>query len=239
MVSRMTPLLVKICGLSTPDTLEAALDAGADMVGLVHVPASPRHVDRATGAALSRQAKGRARRVVLLVDPDDGTLDAVLDAFDPDMIQLHGQESPSRARAIRERAARPVLKALGIATADDLDAVAAYRDAADHLLLDAKPPRDAAYPGGHGRAFDWRLLATLDPGLPFMLSGGLAPDNVGDAIRALHAMGLTLWGVDVSSGVERAKGEKDKDRIAAFVAAARSAEAGLAARSGEMTGTST
>jgi phosphoribosylanthranilate isomerase len=210
---------VKICGLSTPATLEAALDAGADLVGLVHFPKSPRHLGLEAGQALSARAKGRALRVALLVDPDDATLAAVIEAFDPDLLQLHGSESPERVAAIRARYGRPVMKALGIAEEADLGALARYRTVADRLLLDAKPPKAAgSLPGGNGVAFDWRLVAGLDPDTSFMLSGGLNPDNVGTAIALTGARS-----VDVSSGVEVRPGEKDPARIEAFVKAARAA----------------
>jgi phosphoribosylanthranilate isomerase len=212
--------LVKICGLSTSETLAAALEAGADLVGFVRFAPSPRHLDLTPGRALSRAARGRAQRVLLTVDPDDAELDASLEAFDPDLVQLHGSETPERVAAIRARTGRPVMKALGIATADDLAGIAAYARVADRLLLDAKPPPGGRLPGGNGLPFDWRLIAGLDPGLPFMLSGGLTPDTVAEAIRVTGAPA-----VDVSSGVERAPGVKDPDRIAAFVAAARSVEA--------------
>jgi phosphoribosylanthranilate isomerase len=213
----MTPL-VKICGLSTPETLDAALQAGADVVGFVRFPKSPRHVELDRARALSAQAQGRALRALLVVDPDDDALAGAVEAIDPDWIQLHGSETPERVAAIRARFGRPVMKAVGIAGAADLAAVKRYAGA-DRLLLDAKPPRrDDALPGGNGLAFDWRLLAGLDPSLSFMLSGGLTPDNVAQAI------GLTgARAVDVSSGVESRPGLKDPSRIAAFVKAARAA----------------
>jgi phosphoribosylanthranilate isomerase len=212
-------MLIKICGLSTPETLAAALDAGADLVGFVHFPKSPRHVTLDAGRALSVQARGRAIRTALLVNPDDALLAAAVESLDPDLIQLHGSEAPERVAAIRARFGRPVMKAVGIAESADLAAVAAYAPVADRLLLDAKPPKTAdALPGGNGLAFDWRLLAGLDPATPFMLSGGLNPENVAEAV------GLTgARAVDVSSGVETRPGEKDPARIEAFVKAARAA----------------
>ncbi|WP_128565498.1 phosphoribosylanthranilate isomerase [Methylobacterium crusticola] len=212
------PILVKICGLSTPETLAASLAAGADQVGLVHFPRSPRHVDLARGGALSRQARGRAERVALLVDPDDALLDAVTAALDPDWLQLHGSESPARVAAIRARSGRPVMKAVGIAARDDLARAAAYAACADRLLLDAKPGPGAALPGGNGHAFDWTLIAGTGLAARFMLSGGLTPETVARAIAVTGA-----HAVDVSSGVESVPGTKDPDRIAAFVAAARAA----------------
>lgn len=215
--------LIKICGLSTPETLDAALQAGADLVGFVRFPKSPRHLGLDRGRALSAQARGRALRAALVVDADDAELDAVVTALDPDMLQLHGHESVERVEAIRARFGRPVIKALGMADASDLSAIAVYRPHADRLLLDAKPPKSAqSLPGGNGLAFDWRLLAGLDPHLPFMLSGGLNPDNVGEAIALTGARA-----VDVSSGVEIRPGEKDPMRIEAFVRAARAAFAAL------------
>lgn len=211
--------LIKICGLSTPETLEAALEAGADMVGFVRFPKSPRHVTLDLGHRLSLQARGRAKRVVLLVDPGDEDVAQAVEALKPDLIQLHGHESPARVAEIRSMVNRPVMKALGIAEKGDLEALAPYADASEHILLDAKPPRTAeALPGGNGVSFDWKLLNGLDPALPIMLSGGLNPDNVAEAIRLTHPKA-----VDVSSGVESSPGLKDAGKIKAFVQAARTA----------------
>ncbi|UOK72109.1 phosphoribosylanthranilate isomerase [Ancylobacter polymorphus] len=213
-------LEIKICGLSTAETLEASVSAGADMVGMVFFAPSPRHVDLATAATLGAQARGRAQIVALTVDADDATLAAIIDALRPDMLQLHGRESVERVAAIRARFGLPVMKALGIASAEDLAALAAYEGVANRLLLDAKPPEGATLPGGNGVAFDWNLIAGLDLARPFMLSGGLDPENVADAVRLIHPPGL-----DVSSGVERGPGIKDPSRIEAFLRAARTAEA--------------
>ncbi len=209
-------VLVKICGLSTEATLDAALAAGADLVGLVHFPKSPRHVDLDRARALAERARGRAERVVLLVDPDDALLAAVVERVAPDVIQLHGHETPERVAAVRARFGRPVMKALGIATAADLAGLPAYAAVADRLLLDAKPPGDADRPGGNGLAFDWSLIeqAELAPGT--MLSGGLTPESVAEALARTR-----LQAVDVSSGVETSPGIKCPDRIAAFIRAAR------------------
>ncbi|SFT10685.1 phosphoribosylanthranilate isomerase [Methylobacterium sp. yr668] len=216
MASSPPPTRVKICGLSSEATLTAALEAGADWIGLVHFPRSPRHVALAGAAALSALARGRAERVILLVDPDDALLAASVEAVDPDLVQLHGRESPERVAAIRARTGRPVMKALGIATSADLAALPAYAAVADRILLDAKAPPDAALPGGNGRRFDWEILrgAALPPGT--MLSGGLDAGNVADALARTG-----IGAVDVSSGVETAPGVKDPAKIAAFVAAAR------------------
>jgi phosphoribosylanthranilate isomerase len=211
--------LVKICGLSTPETLNAALQAGADLVGFVRFPKSPRHVELETARLLSAQAQGRAERVALVVDADDRELAAIVNAIGPDLIQLHGGETPERVRAIRARFGRPVMKAVGLAERADLAALEPYRGIADRLLLDAKPPPTSeALPGGNGLTFDWRLLVGLDPRLTFMLSGGLTSETVGTAIALTGARA-----VDVSSGVETRPGEKDPAKIEAFVRAARAA----------------
>lgn len=210
---------IKICGLSTRESVEAALAAGADMIGLVRFARSPRHVSLDIGRELSAAAKGRAVVVALTVDPDDAEVDAIMQSLAPDLLQLHGHESPARVAEIRERAGIPVMKAIGIADEADLATIAAYAAVSDRLLLDAKPPRDAgALPGGNGLAFDWRLIDALDPGLDFMLSGGLSPENVAEAVALAN-----VSGIDVSSGVESAPGVKDPERIAAFVHAARAA----------------
>jgi phosphoribosylanthranilate isomerase len=211
-------LLVKICGLSTPETLDVALDAGADLVGFVFFPPSPRNLDMATARMLGRRVAGRAGKVALAVDPDDALLGTIVEALDPDMLQLHGREPPERVTAVKARFGLPVMKALPVAEAGDLAAVPAYAAVADRLLFDARAPREANRPGGLGQPFDWRLLENLDPGMPFMLSGGLDPDNVAAALKVTRAPA-----VDVSSGVERAPGIKDADKIRAFIRAARQA----------------
>ncbi len=213
----MTPT-VKICGLSDAATLEAALAAGADMVGFVFYPKSPRHVSLETARALGERARGRARIVALTVDADEQSLDSIFEALGPDLLQLHGRETPDEVAAIRRRYARPTMKAVGVAAVDDFAAAERYTDAADYLLIDAKPPKTAVLPGGNGVAFDWRLARGFSPALPWLLSGGLDPENVERAIAQSNALG-----VDVSSGVETAPGVKDPARIGAFVAAARRA----------------
>ena len=219
--------LIKICGLRTPDTLDAALEAKADFVGFVFFAPSPRHVDFDAARLLGRQAQGRARKVALTVDAEDATHDAIVDALQPDMLQLHGRETPQRVADLRTRYGLPVMKALPVETGSDLDAVPAYAAVADWLLFDARAPRDATRPGGLGRSFDWTLLKALDPGIPFMLSGGLDPSNVADAIALTRAPG-----VDVSSGIESAPGVKDPLKIHAFVRAAR--EAGASSAKGKI-----
>ena len=203
---------VKVCGVTTPRLAEAAVDAGVDMVGILHFPPSPRHLDVAAAADVASAARGRALTVALTVDADDATLDALVATVRPDAIQLHGRETPERVAAIAARYGIAVAKALGIATAADLAPAGTYEAL---LVLDAKPPADADRPGGHGRRFDWALLAGLRA--PFMLSGGLDAAAVGDAVRR-----LAPYAVDVSSGVE-SDGVKDPAKIAAFVAAVRSA----------------
>lgn len=218
MSHRADPFLVKICGLSTPETLEAALTAGADMIGLVLHPKSPRFVDMERAASLAAMARGRAEIVALIVDFDAERASELAASLKPDWLQLHGKETPEQVAAIKAATGLRVMKALGVANATDLAAVPAFAAVADLVLLDAKPPKDAAYPGGHGRPFDWTILSGLDPAFGFMLSGGLDPANIADAIRIARPAG-----VDVSSGVESAPGVKDTGRIRDFIAAARQA----------------
>jgi len=212
------PPLVKICGLRTEAGLDWALAAGADMVGFVFFPKSPRNLSLDTARSLGEKARGRARIVALSVDADDAALDAIVASLDPDVLQLHGRETPARVAAVRARYRRAVMKAIGVAERADLAAATVYESVADYLLIDAKPPKDAVLPGGNGRAFDWSLAADFRPACPWLLSGGLDPMNLADAIGRTGAQA-----VDVSSGVESAPGVKDEARIAAFVAAARAA----------------
>jgi phosphoribosylanthranilate isomerase len=221
-------LLVKICGLRTPEALEVALAAGADLVGFVFFPPSPRHVGYEAARALGARVRGRAQKVALSVDASDDQLAAMIGALGPDMLQLHGQETPERVVVVRTRFGLPVIKALPIAERADLSPIRLYDKVADRLLFDARAPREATRPGGLGRNFDWRLLEKLEIAVPFMLSGGLDAGNVAEALRITGAPG-----VDVSSGVERAAGVKDPDRIRAFIGAARAA-AGEPAAPGKM-----
>ena len=214
----MTPR-IKICGLSTPEMVDAALAAGADCLGFVFYEPSPRHISYEMAATLNARVAGRAQKVALTVDADDARLAEISRTLDPDWYQLHGAENPQRVRAVRERFGRPVIKAIHIARAEDAAAAAAYIDAADMLLYDAKAPdrMAGALPGGNGMLFDWTLIGG-ERRLPVMLSGGLTPDNVAEAMHIVRPDA-----VDVSSGVERRPGEKDPERIALFVERARSA----------------
>jgi len=209
---------VKICGLATAATLEAALDAGADMVGLVFFAKSPRFVGLDHAHELAVRARDRAKIVALTVDAEDDLLAAIVRVVGPDMLQLHGRETPQRVAAIKQAFGLPAMKAIGVAEAADFARARDYEAVADWLLIDAKPPKDAVLPGGNGRPFDWRLARDFAPKVPWLLSGGLDPDNVSQAIALSGARG-----VDVSSGVERAPGVKDEKKIAAFVVAARAA----------------
>jgi phosphoribosylanthranilate isomerase len=212
-------LIVKICGLSTPATLDAALSAGSDMVGFVFFAASPRHVDLDTARILGKQAKGRAIKVALSVDADDALLANSIDALQPQILQLHGQESVARIRDIKQKFGLPVMKALAVATKADLAVLPGYAAVCDRILFDAKPPKDATRPGGLGEPFDWHLLEGLNLALPYMVSGGLDASNVAEALRITRA-----GGVDISSGVESAPGIKDPDMIRDFIRAARATE---------------
>jgi phosphoribosylanthranilate isomerase len=214
---------IKICGIKDLAAMDAALEAGADMVGLVFFPPSPRSVSPEEGARLAAPARGRALVVALTVDADDALLDSIMARVTPDMFQLHGQESPARVSEIRKRSGVPVMKALPVQAAEDLDIAPAFAAVADWLLFDARPPKDATRPGGHGRAFDWSLLERLERTKPVMLSGGLDAGNVAQAIRVVRPDA-----VDVSSGVETAPGVKSPQKIQVFVANARAAAAALA-----------
>jgi phosphoribosylanthranilate isomerase len=211
------PLTVKICGLKSSDTLEAALIAGADQVGFVFFPPSPRHLGLEGARVLGEQVAGRAKKVALTVDADDQLLSQIVAALHPDMLQLHGKETPERVALVRARFGLPVMKAVPIASRDDVAEARQYA-VADRLIFDARAPQDATRPGGLGKPFDWALLAGLDINVPFMLSGGLDAANVAEALRVTKAPG-----VDVSSGVECAPGVKDWNKIREFIATVRAA----------------
>jgi phosphoribosylanthranilate isomerase len=216
------PLLVKICGLKTPQALDVALEAGADQVGFVFFAPSPRNLGYEAARALGERVKGRAGKVALTVDASDEMLADIVEALHPDMLQLHGVETPERVAAVRQRFGLPVMKALPIEDRTSLAPIRLYDKVADKIIFDARAPREATRPGGLGKPFDWHLLEGVDPGIPFLLSGGLDVGNVAEALAITRAPG-----VDVSSGVEGAPGEKDPDKIRAFVRAARQADAAL------------
>ena len=209
---------IKICGLKTEAALAAALAGGASHIGFIFFPKSPRNVDPDAAGRLREAARGKAEAVAVTVDADDATLDRIVAAMQPDLLQLHGGESPERVATVKARYGLPVMKVLSIRTAADLDAVARYRGVADRLMFDAKAPAGSRLPGGNGVSFDWQLLAGLDAGLDYMLSGGLNAGNIGDALRLANPPGI-----DVSSGVESAPGVKEPALIEAFFRAVRTA----------------
>ena len=207
---------VKICGVRTPAVIGAAAEEDADFVGLVLFPKSPRHVKIEEARVLAAIAKGKLGTVAVLVDPDDALIDAIVDRVRPDLLQLHGTETPQRVAEIKARAGLPVMKAIAIAEVADVAKANAYTGSADYLLFDAKAPASATLPGGNGLAFDWRTLKGANA--PFGLSGGLTPDTVGEAIRLT---GASL--VDVSSGVESVQCEKDIVLVRRFIQTAKAA----------------
>lgn len=205
----------KICGLTTADSVAAAADAGAAYVGFTFFGPSPRNIEPNDAAALAVDVPPGICKVALTVNADDAALDRILDVVPIDMLQLHGAETPARVADVRQRYGLPVMKAVGISSADDLSKIDEYSAVADQILVDAKPPKDGVLPGGNGVAFDWRLIANRRWEKPWMLAGGLTPDNVAEAILLTGAAQ-----VDVSSGVESSAGTKDLDRIASFLRAA-------------------
>ena len=209
---------VKICGLKEPAHVAAAIAAGAAYLGFVFFPKSPRHLAIPAAAALAAEVPPGVAKVALTVNATDAELDAITGAVAMDMLQLHGAESPERVAEVRGRYGLPVMKAVGIAGPEDVEKIALYGKVADQILVDAKAPKGAAVPGGNGLSFDWTLIARKYWPCPWMLAGGLTPDNVAEAIRLTGARQ-----VDVSSGVELAPGVKDAGLIRAFVAAAQAA----------------
>ena len=208
----------KICGLSTPETVAAALDGGAGFIGFMFFDASPRNVAPEAAGRLAAPARNRAKVVAVTVDPDDAALERIMAALKPDLIQLHGKETPARAHEVAQRTGAGVIKVLSVSASRDLDAAAAYETVVDHLMFDARPPKDADRPGGLGTAFDWDILAGRRFQRPWFLAGGLDPWNALEAISRTRA---PL--VDVSSGVERGAGLKDPALISAFLDAVRRA----------------
>lgn len=210
------PVPVKICGLTAPEDLRAAVEAGARYVGFVFFEKSPRAVSVTQAAELALEVPMGVAKVALVVNASDALLDEITGAVPLDMVQLHGSESPERVAEIRARYGLPVMKAVGIAEAADLENLALYESVADQILVDAKPPKGAELPGGNGLRFDWRLLAGRSWKTPWMLAGGL---DAGNAVEAIALTGARQ--LDVSSGVESAPGRKDPAKIAAFIAAAQ------------------
>lgn len=216
----MADVRVKICGLTRPEDVDAVAAAGASYAGLVFFAKSPRNVSVAVARDLAVRAPVGLAKVGLVVNPSDALLDEITAQVPLDMIQLHGSEPPERVVEVRARWGLPVMKAVGVADADDLDKLDIYQRVADQILVDAKPPKGADLPGGNGLAFDWRLIAGRRWSRPWMLAGGLTPQNVA---RAVAMTGVAQ--VDVSSGVESAPGVKDAELIRGFVSAAKVAEA--------------
>jgi phosphoribosylanthranilate isomerase len=209
---------IKICGLKTDEALAAALAGGASHVGFIFFPKSPRYVEPAEAGRLRRAASGKAKAVAVTVDANDAFLDEIVAKMQPDMLQLHGTETPARVAEIKVRYGLPVMKALSVSEPADLERIKPFIGVADRFLFDAKPPKGSELPGGNGIAFDWRVLAGLDAGVDYMLSGGLNAANIGDALRLANPPGI-----DISSGVESAPGVKDPALIEQFFRAVRAA----------------
>lgn len=207
---------VKICGIRDEPALFAAVEARADLIGFVFHPKSPRYLTPEAAAPLATYIRGVAASVALVVDADDATLADIVSAVNPDMLQLHGHETPARVREIRARYGKPVMKAVAVESAADAERATEYLDGADLILFDAKPPKGSGLPGGNGVPFDWRVLEGIGGRIPFMLSGGLTADNVAEAVRLSGARA-----VDVSSGVETSPGVKDPELIHRFLSAAK------------------
>jgi len=213
----MSDIRVKICGLKDPENIRAAVDAGARYIGFVFFPKSPRHLEIAEARLLALDVPPGVAKVALTVDADNALLDAITDAVPLDMLQLHGHETPDRVAEVRARYGLPVMKAIGVADASDLGAIDEYSLVADQLLIDTKKPKGSDRPGGNGQTFDWRLLADRKYWTkPWMLAGGLTPENVAEAIRVTGAQQL-----DLSSAVESSPGVKDPEKIKAFLKAAK------------------
>ena len=209
---------IKICGLKTDETLAAALAGGASHVGFIFFAKSPRYVEPVEAGRLRQSAVGRAKAVAVSVDADDAFLDRIVAEMRPDMLQLHGSESPARVAEVKARHGLPVMKAMAISEAADLERIKPFIGIADRFLFDAKPPKGSQLPGGNGVAFDWKVLAALDADVDYMLSGGLNAANIGDALRQANPPGI-----DISSGVESAPGVKDAALIEQFFRAVRAA----------------
>ncbi|RWA72120.1 MAG: phosphoribosylanthranilate isomerase [Mesorhizobium sp.] len=209
---------IKICGLKTDAAMAAALAGGASHVGFIFFAKSPRYVDPAEAGRLREAATGKAKAVAVTVDANDAFLDEIVAKMRPDMLQLHGAETPARVAELKARYRLPVMKVLSVSEAADLDRLKPYIDIADRIMFDAKPPKGSQLPGGNGVAFDWHILAGLDASLDYMLSGGLNAANIGDALRLANPPAI-----DISSGVESAPGVKDPVLIEQFFRAVRAA----------------
>lgn len=203
---------VKICGVTRAEDVRAAVEAGAGYLGFNFFPKSPRYLTIEAATALTAMVTTRVRKVGLVVNADDDTLDALVASLPLDMLQLHGSEAPERVKAVKARTGLPVMKVIGVSRATDLQRISAYAPVADMLMVDAKPPKDAVLPGGNGLTFDWRLLDGVDWPVPWMLAGGLTPENAREAAERTGAPVL-----DVASGVEEAPGLKDPAKVAAFI----------------------
>lgn len=209
---------IKICGLKTEEAVDHAVRLGATHIGFIFFEKSPRHIEPADAGRLADRVRGRAKIVSVSVNADDDDLDELIAMIKPDILQLHGTESPDRVLTVKAMTGLPVMKALSVSTAEDLARLEPYDGLANRYLFDAKPPKGSELPGGNGVSFDWSLLTALDPSVDYMLSGGLTKDNVGEAIRIARPRGI-----DVSSGVESAPGVKDLAKMDEFFAAVRRA----------------
>ncbi|RUV20240.1 phosphoribosylanthranilate isomerase [Mesorhizobium sp. M7A.F.Ca.MR.245.00.0.0] len=209
---------IKICGLKTDAAMAAALAGGASHVGFIFFAKSPRYVEPAEAGRLREAARGKATAVAVTVDASDTFLDEIVAQMQPDMLQLHGAETPERVAEVKARYGLPVMKALPLSEAADLERIKPFIGISDRFLFDAKPPKGSELPGGNGVAFDWRILVGLDGGVDYMLSGGLNAANIGDALRLADPPGI-----DISSGVESAPGVKDPALIEQFFRAVRTA----------------
>ncbi len=215
---------IKICGLKTDEAVAAALDGGASHIGFIFFPKSPRYVEPALAGRLRCAAEGHAKAVAVTVDAGDATLDTIVAAMKPDMLQLHGNESVARVAEVKARYGLPVMKAFSLRERSDLDQIAPYIGVADRFLFDAKPPKGSELPGGNGVSFDWQVLSELDASIDYMLSGGLNAGNIDEALAATLPRGI-----DISSGVESAPGVKDVGLIGEFFRAVRAAKSADAA----------
>lgn len=220
---------VKICGLKTAEAVERAVALGASHTGFIFFPKSPRNIEPDDAGRLADRIRGKAKVVAVTVNADNDELDEIVSALNPDILQFHGSESPERLLTVKAMYGLPVMKALSVREAADLEKIDAYIGIADRFLFDAKPPVGSDLPGGNGVSFDWTLLDALDGGVDYMLSGGLNANNIGDALAQTRARAI-----DISSGVESAPGVKDLKLMESFFNAVRQAEAGMP-RSGSRT----